>query len=120
MQIISSDQFSDLDEGQFYQRIQFDYSDLIVGPGNKAVLERGIAEVATKYNMEWSISYKTKQKRVAILVSKLDHCLYDLLIRKESGELDCEIPVIISNWPGKRNHLSLSYYITCSLYIISI
>lgn len=88
-----------MDDGQFYQRIQFDYSDLIVGPGNVAIVERGIEEVARKYNMEWSIAYKTKQKRVALLVSKLDHCLYDLLIRRESGELDCEIPIIISNWP---------------------
>ena len=55
--------------------------------------------MARKYTMDWSIAYKTKQKRVAILVSKLDHCLYDLLIRKESGELGCEIPIIISNWP---------------------
>ena len=43
--------------------------------------------------------YDSKVKRVAILVSKLDHCLYDLLIRLKAGELNCQVPVIISNHP---------------------
>lgn len=97
--IITSEQFSDLDEGQFYQRISFDYSSLLVGTGNTTVLERGIDEVAKRFDMQYSISYKAQKKKVAILVSKLDHCLYDLLIRHESGELDCDIPLVISNWP---------------------
>lgn len=46
------------------------------------------------------VSYSDRLKRVAILVSKLDHCLYDLLIRREAGELPCDIPVVISNHPG--------------------
>jgi formyltetrahydrofolate deformylase len=96
--VVTSDQFSDLDEGHFYQRITLDYSDLLVGPGNTAVLEHGIREVAQRFNMDWKIAYRTKRKRVALLVSKMDHCLYDLLIRHESGELDCDIPVVISNW----------------------
>jgi formyltetrahydrofolate deformylase len=98
--ILSSDQFSAVEENMFYQRVVFDYSDMLVGPGNTAVLERGIAEVARKYNMEWRVSYSTKQKRMALLVSKLDHCLYDLLIRVENGEMNCSIPIIISNHPG--------------------
>ena len=81
------------------QRLEIDYTDLLVGPGNSAVLEAGIAEVARKYGMEWKISYRERQARVALLVSKLDHCLYDLLIRRESGELQCQIPVVISNHP---------------------
>ena len=69
-----------------------------MGPGNTAVLEHGIREVAARFNMDWKISYRTQKKRVAVLVSKMDHCLYDLLIRHEAGELECEIPVIVSNW----------------------
>ena len=93
----SSDQFSDVDEGMFYQRVVFDYSDMLVGPGNTgeqagrageggraragaitpasppptpapAVLEKGISEVARKYSMEWTVSYRTQQKRMALLV----------------------------------------------------
>lgn len=45
------------------------------------------------------VSYSDRLKRMAVLVSKLDHCLYDLLIRRDSGELNCTIPIIISNHP---------------------
>ena len=50
------------------QRVVFDYSDLLVGPGNTAILERGIAEVARKYDMDWRVSLAAKQKRAALLV----------------------------------------------------
>ncbi len=45
------------------------------------------------------VSYRPRRKRMAVLVSKMDHCLFDLLIRQRSGELHCEIPVVISNHP---------------------
>eukprot|EP00887_Chlorella_sp_A99_P003746 scaffold7.g3746.t1 len=96
--ITASDQFSDLEQGMFYQRVQFDYSDMLVGPGNAAVLERGIAEVARRYDMDWQVAYQDQQKRVAILVSKLSHGLYDLLIRREEGELNCQASV--ETWSG--------------------
>lgn len=99
--IESSDQFSDTDTNMFFQRIAFDYSDLVVGPGNVQILEKAISELARKFNMTWKISYKQQRKRMAVLVSKLDHCLYDLLIRQKSGEMNCDIPIIISNHPGE-------------------
>ena len=80
-------------------RIRFDYSECLVGPTNTQVLEHAIAELAKRYQMEWRMFYDSKVKRVAILVSKLDHCLYDLLIRLKAGELNCQVPVIISNHP---------------------
>ena len=70
-----------------------------MGPSNVQVLEHGIAELAKWYHMNWKVLYDRKVKNVAIFVSKLDHCLYDLLIRFKSGELNCQIPVIISNHP---------------------
>lgn len=98
--ILESDQYTDQTTGTYFQRIRFDYSECLVGPSNTQVLEHGIAELAKRYEMEWRIFYDRKVKRVAILVSKLDHCLYDLLIRFKSGELSCQIPVIISNHPN--------------------
>lgn len=80
-------------------RLRFDYSECLVGPSNTQVLEHAIAELAKRYQMEWRMFYDSKVKRVAILVSKLDHCLYDLLIRLKAGELNCQVPVIISNHP---------------------
>ena len=49
--------------------------------------------------MSWRIAYSDRPKRMAIFVSKYDHCLYDLLLRHRSGELACEIPLIVSNHP---------------------
>ncbi|KXZ41825.1 hypothetical protein GPECTOR_270g699 [Gonium pectorale] len=85
------------------QRITFDFSDIVIGPGNTAVLERAIAELASRYQMKWKLAYKNKVKRLAILVSKQDHCLYDLLIRHRSKELICEIPLIVSNHPDLKH-----------------
>ncbi|EIE24247.1 Formyltetrahydrofolate deformylase [Coccomyxa subellipsoidea C-169] len=96
--ILASDQFT-AEEGVYFQRIRFDLTDMVVGTANKAVLERAIAEVADRFGMEWRLFYDGAVKRVAILVSRLDHCLYDILIRHRAGELKCEIPIIISNHP---------------------
>jgi len=77
---------------------QLDYGDAIVGAENMPlVLEQALRTTAARFSMTWSVHYKSKTKRVALLVSKSDHCLYDLLIRHQSGELPCAIPLIISN-----------------------
>ena len=80
-------------------RIRFDYSECVVSPSNTQVLEHAIAELAKRYQMDWRLYYDQKIKKVAILVSKMDHCLYDLLIRLKAGELNCQVPIIISNHP---------------------
>eukprot|EP00879_Flechtneria_rotunda_P016700 GHRR01017476.1.p1 GENE.GHRR01017476.1~~GHRR01017476.1.p1 ORF type:complete len:252 (+),score=42.79 GHRR01017476.1:272-1027(+) len=99
--IVQSDQFTDetLTPSCFFQRIHFDFRDISVGTGNLAVLERAVADLAKRYEMDWKVSYRPKRKRMAVLVSKMDHCLFDLLIRQRSGELPCDIPVVISNHP---------------------
>lgn len=58
---------------------------------------RQFAAIAEPFQMDWKITDSTQKKRVVILVSKLEHCLYDLLARWRSGELDIEIPCVISN-----------------------
>jgi formyltetrahydrofolate deformylase len=55
------------------------------------------AKVAAPFGMNWRISDSAHKKRVVILVSKQEHCLYDLLGRWQSGELDVDIPCVISN-----------------------
>lgn len=97
--ILESDQYSESDSGTFFQRVAFDYSDLSVGTGNLHVLEQSIAELARKYGMRWDVSYKKDRKKVAVLVSKYEHCLFDLLVRHKAGDLDCDIPVVVSNHP---------------------
>jgi formyltetrahydrofolate deformylase len=103
--ILQSDQFTDetLDQARFFQRIQFDFSDISVGRGNLSVLESAVDELARRYEMDWQVSYRPKRKRMAVLVSKMDHCLFDLLIRQRSEELHCDIPVVISNHPDLQH-----------------
>ena len=94
--ILDSDQHTDGEAALFFQRLHFDLSDLQTDRGT---LERAIAEVAQRFNMSYELRYRRLPKRVALFVSKYDHCLYDLLLRYQSGELRCEIPLIISNHP---------------------
>ncbi len=94
--IFDSDQHTDPVAAQFFQRLHFDLSELQTDRGT---LERAIQEVAERFAMQCELRYQNRVKRVAIFVSKYDHCLYDLLLRHQSGELRCELPLIVSNHP---------------------
>jgi formyltetrahydrofolate deformylase len=60
--------------------------------------------IANKFSMHWRLAVSTHRPRVAILVSKYDHCLVDLLYRQRNGELACEIALIVSNHPDAKRH----------------
>ena len=92
--IIDADQHTDLVAGQFFQRIKFDMAELHT---DRQTLKNAIDEVAQRFNMHWKLTDPNQKKRVAIFVSKYDHCLYDLLLRQRSGELHCDIRCIVSN-----------------------
>ena len=92
--ILNSDQHTDPQAGIFFQRIHFDTSDLRT---DRPSLENAISEVAERMRMTWRWCEADIPKRVAIFVSRTDHCLFDLLLRHRSGELHCEIPLIVSN-----------------------
>lgn len=57
------------------------------------------APLAKKLSMDWDLSSKDRKLRVALMVSRTSHCLYELLIKHRDGELDCDFPVIVSNHP---------------------
>jgi formyltetrahydrofolate deformylase len=94
--ILDADQHStDPQGGTFFMRMAFHLDGLDVG---RSELERAFAEhVAEPFAMEWSIAYATDRKRMAILVSREDHCLLDLLWRWRSGELDADVGLVLSN-----------------------
>jgi formyltetrahydrofolate deformylase len=62
------------------------------------------APIADRMNMKWQVTLSSDLLRVALFVSKYDHCLVDLLYRWHTGELRCEIPLIISNHPDAKRH----------------
>lgn len=94
--ILDADQHTDADVGQFFQRIRFDMKELHT---DRVALAHGVAEVAERFAMQYRLSYGDKLRRIAIFVSKYDHCLYDLLLRHRAGELLCEIAMVVSNHP---------------------
>ena len=95
--IFQSDQYStDPEGGEFFMRVEFHLEGI---DDSRDEFERGFADVAGSLGMSWRISYTAKRKRVAIMVSRYDHCLLDLLWRWRRGELDCDIPLVVSNWP---------------------
>ena len=113
LNILDADQHTDLLAGQFFQRIRFDLS---VRDGEALVDEKtlrgAVREVAERHGMSWRLRTDREPQRVAIFVSKTDHCLYDLLLRHRSGELDCEIPLIVSNHPDLESiagHFGIDY-----------
>ncbi|OAN40443.1 formyltetrahydrofolate deformylase [Microbacterium sp. H83] len=95
--IISLDQHStDSEGGRFFQRT------VIHLPGLSAArpaLEADLAGVADRFGMEWSLHDTARRKRVAIFVSKYDHCLMELLWRTQRGQLDIDITMVVSNHP---------------------
>jgi formyltetrahydrofolate deformylase len=93
--IVSSHQYStDPTGGRFFLRTEFFLEDPLKGELFKESFE---AEVARRFEMDWEMRWWGERRRVAILVSRHDHCLFDLLWRWRRGELDAEIVAVISN-----------------------
>lgn len=94
--ILDSDQHTDANVAMFFQRLRFDLSSLNT---DRVALEQGIREVAARFDMQYRLEYGSRRRRVAIFVSKQEHCLYDLLVRHRAGELACDIAMVVSNHP---------------------
>jgi len=98
--IVSSDQYTMNPEGgMFFIRIEFDLQDL---DRELPKLQEDFVRVADRFQMKWHIFRASRKKRIAIFVSKEDHCLLELLWQWQAGDLDAEIAMVISNHPDMR------------------
>jgi formyltetrahydrofolate deformylase len=99
--IVSSHQYStDPTGGRFFLRTELFLADALESqPARERLGERFGAEVAERFQMEWELRFWGQRRRMAILVSRRDHCLVDLLWRWRRGELEAEIWGVISNHP---------------------
>ncbi|MGJ8733991.1 MAG: formyltetrahydrofolate deformylase [Cellulophaga sp.] len=91
--IVYIDQYVDKESATFFMRLESEF-------GNTLSLEDfndGFKTLAPTYQMKWEVHKEVTIPKMAIFVSKYDHCLYDLLSRHSSGELAVDIPLIISN-----------------------
>jgi formyltetrahydrofolate deformylase len=116
--ILHADEHADEESGLFLMRVEFDPKDFDVdlfqfNPAQPAQFNAAAASglsdfarhfeaVAAKFQMKWRLALSSHRPRMIIFVSKYDHCLVDLLYRQKSGELACDISLIISNHPDNQ------------------
>ena len=102
--ILHADEHADEESGLFLMRVEFDPKDFDIDLTDKAFTDfaKHFLPIAEKFSMNWRLAQSSHRPRMIILVSKYDHCLVDLLYRHQSGELACDIPLIISNHPDNQ------------------
>jgi formyltetrahydrofolate deformylase len=92
--ILHADQHQDAERNLFLMRVEWD----LTGFGLELTeFPRRFAPLADRFEMRWRLERSDHPLRVALFVSKYDHCLMDLLYRHQTGELPCDIPLILSN-----------------------
>lgn len=110
--IVDIDQYVDSAEHMFFMRIEWELADF-------TIRREKLAEVleilyGARYQMTFDLYFSDEPQRMAIFVSKMSHCLYDLLARYKSGEWNVEIPCIISNHEDLRDiseQFGIPYYV---------
>ncbi len=98
--IIYLDQHVDEEAGVFFMRLEVEFAK--DAQSMELLKDRFELELSRPYAMEWSLHLSTVRPKMALFVSKYNHCLYDLLIRYSTGELIADIPLIISNHDDLR------------------
>lgn len=110
--IVYLDQYVDRQDGMFFMRLEWELDGFII-PRDK--LKDYIQTLyAQRYDMTFSLYFSDVKPRMAIFVSKMSHCLYDLLARYNAGEWNVEIPCIISNHEDLRyvaEQFGIPYYV---------
>lgn len=97
--ILHADQHQDNEAGLFFTRVEWDLAEFAL---DAATFKAKFAPIADQFKMRWRLEFSAQKPRLALFVSKFDHCLADLLYRYHSGELHCEIPLIVSNHEDAR------------------
>jgi formyltetrahydrofolate deformylase len=101
--IVSSDQYSTHPEhGMFFMRTAFYLPDL---DRDRATFEAEFGELARGFSMDWHIAYAGERKRIALMASREDHCLLDLLWRQRRGELEMDVISVVSNHEDLRSEV---------------
>lgn len=95
--ILAVDQYIDEELGDFFMRAEWELETFAIE--KDSILQEFKKNVGIKYEMEYSLSFNFPKPKMALFVSKLSHCLFDILSRYYSGQFNVEIPLVISNHP---------------------
>ena len=110
--IVYLDQYVDTIESRLFMRIEWDLEAFLIP--RDSIEEYIQTMIARKYDMTFKIYFSDVRPRMAIFVSKMSHCIYDLLARYKAGEWDVEIPCIVSNHEDLRfigEQFDIPYYV---------
>jgi formyltetrahydrofolate deformylase len=91
---LHADEHQDAERSLFLMRVEWDLAGFTL---DMREFETHFQAIADRFGMQWRVALSSYRPKIAIFVSRYDHCLVDLLYRQRSGELACEIPLIISN-----------------------
>jgi formyltetrahydrofolate deformylase len=108
--IVHADQHTDAEEGIFFQRVEFALDGFQLARDDIAP---AFAELAGRFDMRVQLRFSDDVPRVALLVSREPHCMYDLLARWRGGELPADIPLVVSNHPDHADaaeHFGVAYH----------
>lgn len=97
--ITEASQHSDLATGRFFMRYEIQADSVAL---DAQALRQAFSPIADQFEMHWALHDTARRKRVVLMVSRASHCLVDLLYRWTAGELDCDIPCVISNHDDLR------------------
>ncbi|MCH8217607.1 MAG: formyltetrahydrofolate deformylase, partial [Planctomycetes bacterium] len=92
--ILTSNQHYEELDSLFFMRVSFDCSDIEI---TREAFQNDLVQLAERFGMTVNLTFSDEKKRMAIMVSGYNHCLYDLLLRRQYGELDCEVACVVSN-----------------------
>ena len=98
--IVYLDQYVDREDGMFFMRIEWELSEFMI-PREK-INEYINTLYSQRYGLTFKLYFSDERPRMALFVSKMSHCLYDLLARWKAGEFNCDIPCIVSNHEDLR------------------
>jgi formyltetrahydrofolate deformylase len=98
--VLHLDQHVDFEQNVFFMRMVWSLDGFNL---SREDFITAFASIASRYRMAWTLHYGATRLRMALFVSKLSHCLYDILSRHEAGEYEADIPLIISNHEALRN-----------------
>jgi len=107
--IIDADQHADLETGLFFMRLVWSLEAFKL---ERPEMHAALAELAARFDLMWELTHSDVRPRVAVLASRTPHCLYDLLLSHQLGELGGELSVVISNHEALRSvagHFGVRY-----------
>ena len=110
--IVYLDQYVDREDGMFFMRIEWELENFLIPRGKIADYVQTL--YAQKYSITFNLYFNDERPRMAIFVSKMSHCLYDLLARYKAGESNVDIPCIVSNHEDLRyvaEQFGIPYYV---------